>query len=47
MASISYEMVKNWIKEHQGTQFDFPIACIFDFSNIKEEEEEETDQEEQ
>ncbi|MHA2202360.1 MAG: hypothetical protein ACW991_01605 [Candidatus Hodarchaeales archaeon] len=34
MASISYEIVKNWIKEHQETQFDFPIACIFDFSNM-------------
>ena len=34
MASISYEIVKNRIKEDQEKQFDFPIACIFDFSNM-------------
>ena len=34
MASISYEIVKNWIKEHQEMKFDFPIACIVDFSNM-------------
>ncbi|UCE14614.1 MAG: hypothetical protein JSV04_05390, partial [Candidatus Heimdallarchaeota archaeon] len=34
MASISYEIVKNWIKKDQEMLFDFPIACIFDFSNM-------------
>ncbi|MFX0121667.1 MAG: hypothetical protein ACFFAM_15505 [Promethearchaeota archaeon] len=34
MASISYEIVKNWIKEDQEKRFDFPVACIFDFSNM-------------
>lgn len=34
MASISYEIVKNRIKEDQEKRFDFPIACIFDFSNM-------------
>ncbi|UCG01309.1 MAG: hypothetical protein JSW11_17035, partial [Candidatus Heimdallarchaeota archaeon] len=34
MASISYEIVKNWIKEKHEKQYDFPIACIFDFSNM-------------
>ena len=34
MASISYEIVKNWIKEQQEMKFDFPIACIVDFSNM-------------
>ncbi|MFX1286737.1 MAG: hypothetical protein ACFFB5_24075 [Promethearchaeota archaeon] len=34
MASISYEIVKKWIKEEQEKPPDFPVACIFDFSNM-------------
>jgi hypothetical protein len=34
MASISYEMVKRQLKDHKEKPPDFPIACIFDFSNM-------------
>ena len=32
MATISYELVKRWMKEHPENIPDFPLACIFDFS---------------
>lgn len=31
MASIAYNLVKNWVKE-SDTLPDFPVACIYDFS---------------
>ncbi|MHA2101684.1 MAG: hypothetical protein ACW99A_23800, partial [Candidatus Kariarchaeaceae archaeon] len=33
MASIAYNLVKNWVKESQ-TVPEFPVACIYDFSNM-------------
>jgi len=33
-ASVAYEIVKNWIKDEQKKLPDFPIACVFDFSNM-------------
>lgn len=34
IASVAYEIVKNWIKDEQKKLPDFPVACIFDFSNM-------------
>jgi hypothetical protein len=34
IASVAYEIVKNWIKDGQKKLPDFPVACIFDFSNM-------------
>lgn len=34
MASISYEIIKNWIKTEKYDLPDFPLAAIFDFSNM-------------
>lgn len=33
MASICYNLVNNWVKEQQKDP-DFPVACIYDFSNM-------------
>ncbi|MHA2226265.1 MAG: hypothetical protein ACXAC8_13735 [Candidatus Hodarchaeales archaeon] len=34
MASISYEIIKNWINKESYELPDFPLAAIFDFSNM-------------
>ena len=34
MSTVSYEIVKKWMKEHKSQSPDFPLACIFDFSNM-------------
>ncbi|MHA2054947.1 MAG: hypothetical protein ACXACP_00085 [Candidatus Hodarchaeales archaeon] len=34
MATISYELVKRWMKEHPQNIPNFPLSCIFDFSNM-------------
>jgi hypothetical protein len=34
MATISYELVKRWMKEQPERIPDFPLACVFDFSNM-------------
>ena len=35
MATISYELVKRWIKDNQDQKIpDFPLACVFDFSSM-------------
>jgi hypothetical protein len=34
MATISYELVKRWIKDQEQTIPDFPLACVFDFSSM-------------
>ncbi len=34
MATLSYELVKRWMKEQPEKIPDFPLACIFDFSNM-------------
>ncbi|MHA1975363.1 MAG: hypothetical protein ACW98F_02025 [Candidatus Hodarchaeales archaeon] len=34
MATLSYELVKRWIKDQPEKIPDFPLACIFDFSNM-------------
>lgn len=32
MATLSYELVKKYLKDHPGLEPDFPIASVFDFS---------------
>jgi hypothetical protein len=32
MATISYELVKRWMKDNPQNIPDFPLACVFDFS---------------
>jgi hypothetical protein len=32
MSTISYELVKRWMKEHPEDTPNFPLACVFDFS---------------
>ena len=34
MAVMSYEIVKKWVKESNKPIPDFPLACVFDFSNM-------------
>ena len=41
MATISYELVKRWIKDNQDQKIpDFPLACVFDFSSMYSKREE-------
>ena len=34
MATLGYELVKRWIKDQPEKVPNFPLACIFDFSNM-------------